>query len=79
MCIPHSEHISVQSGHISRAQEPHVITAFHSAGLDSNTWFINGQKLKGDLGRYHVETTAEYMYSDQNDILSSERQHIILI
>ena len=62
MCIPHSEHISVQSGHISRAQEPHVITAFHSAGLDSNTWFINGQKLKGDLGRYHVETTAEYMY-----------------
>ena len=56
-----------------------MITAFHSAGLDSNTWFINGQKLKGDLGRYHVETTAEYMYSDQNDILSSERQHIILI
>lgn len=50
MCIPHSEHISVQSGHISRAQESCMVTAFHNAGLDSNTWFINGQKLKGDLG-----------------------------
>ena len=50
MCIPHSEHISVQSGHISRAQESCMVTAFHNAGLNSNTCFINGQKLKGDLG-----------------------------
>ena len=50
MCISHSEHISVQSGHISRAQKSCMVTTFHNAGLNSNTCFINGQKLKGDLG-----------------------------